>query len=143
GGTFVMAGGQNSFGSGGYQGSKIESLLPVRFDQEKKRDQPALGVELCIDRSGSMMANEKLELAKDAAKQAAEVLGPDDLIGVIAFDSLAMPVVRLQRAYQELDPAPAKVKHVILLTDGQAQYDGISDLVDEMVEHKITVSAVG
>ena len=170
GGTFLMAGGENSFGSGGYQGSRIESLLPVRFDVEKKRDQPGLAVALAIDRSGSM-TGEKMELAKDAAKATAEVLGADDMLAVIAFDSLAQPVVRLQRAanrtriadqiakiqpgggtnilpplkmaYEELDPTPAKIKHVILLTDGQASYDGIAQLVDEMVEHKITVSAVG
>src|SRR6185369_8505301 len=170
GGGFIMAGGENSFGSGGWTGSRLEKLLPVRFDVEKKRDPPALGLVLCIDRSGSM-TGEKIELAKDAAKATAELLGPEDLIGVTAFDSAATPIVRLQRAanrlriagdiarlqagggtnilpalreaYEELDPAPAKIKHVILLTDGQASYDGIQDLVDEMQQHKITVSAVG
>ena len=43
GGGFIMAGGENSFGSGGYTGSRLEKLLPVRFDTEKKRDQPAPG----------------------------------------------------------------------------------------------------
>ena len=117
------------------------------------------------------MTGEKLELAKDAAKATAELLGADDLIGVIAFDSQPTSVVRLQRAanrvrigndisrltagggtnilpalkeaYDQLDPAHAKVKHVILLTDGQASYEGIRELTDEMAEHKITISAVG
>ncbi|MGZ3439141.1 MAG: VWA domain-containing protein, partial [Polyangia bacterium] len=40
GGGFIMAGGENSFGAGGYTGSRLEKLLPVRFDTEKKRDQP-------------------------------------------------------------------------------------------------------
>ena len=171
GGSFLMAGGENSFGSGGYQGSRIETLLPVRFDVEKKRDQPNLAVALAMDRSGSMQQDNRIELAKDAAKATAELLGPDDLISVIVFDTRAEPIVRLQRAanrtrilglissvlpgggtnifpalkeaFEELDPAAAKLKHVILLTDGQASYDGIRELVDEMAEHKITVSAVG
>lgn len=170
GGGFIMAGGENSFGSGGYTGSRLEKLLPVRFDTEKKRDQPGLALALVIDRSGSM-TGEKLELAKDAAKATAELLGADDLIAVIAFDSQPTSIVRLQRAanrvriendiarlsagggtnilpalkeaYDQLDPARAKLKHVILLTDGQASYEGIRELCDEMAEHKITISAVG
>ena len=44
GGGFIMAGGENSFGSGGYTGSRLEKLLPVRFETEKKRDQPGLAL---------------------------------------------------------------------------------------------------
>ncbi|MCK5799510.1 MAG: VWA domain-containing protein, partial [Deltaproteobacteria bacterium] len=170
GGGFLMTGGQNSFGAGGYYGTRIEKILPVRFDTEKKRSQPSLAMALCIDRSGSM-SGQKIELAKDAAKATTELLGSNDLIGVIAFDSSAHVVVRLQRAanrlrilndiarlrsgggtnirpclqeaYNQLQTATAKVKHVILLSDGQSSYNGISELVSEMVSRHITVSAVG
>jgi Ca-activated chloride channel family protein len=171
GGGLLMAGGESAFGAGGYSGTSLERLLPVRFDTEKKREQPSLALLLCIDRSGSMQAEGKLELAKEAARASAELLSGDDLIGVIAFDAQAQPLVRLQRAqnrlrigadiarlvpgggtnilapleeaYQELLSARAKIKHVILLTDGQASYDGIAERVAEMAQAHITVSAIG
>jgi Ca-activated chloride channel homolog len=170
GGGFIMAGGQNSFGSGGYSGTMMEKILPVRFDTEKKRDQPSLALALCIDRSGSM-TGQKLELAKDAAKATAEMLGSSDMIAVIAFDSSAYTVVRIQRAanrlrilsdisriqagggtnikpaldeaYRQLESVTAKVKHVILLSDGQAPYTGIAEAVEQATQQRITTSAVG
>ena len=170
GGGFIMAGGPNSFGAGGYYNTRIEKILPVRFDTEKKRDQPSLALVLCIDRSGSMEGI-KMELAKDAAKATTEILGGSDLIGVVAFDSSAHLVVRLQRAanrlriisdisrlrasggtaikpalaeaFNQLQGARAKVKHVILLSDGQSPYAGINQLVTEMARARITVSSVG
>src|SRR6185436_4694655 len=42
-----------------------------------------------------------------------------------------------------LAPVNAKVKHVILLSDGQAGYEGIAEVCREMRANRITVSAVG
>jgi Mg-chelatase subunit ChlD/uncharacterized membrane protein len=167
GGGLIVTAGEETSGLGG---SPLEGLLPLRFDAQKRREEPSLGLVLLIDRSGSM-AGEKIELAKEAAKATAEALGPQDLIGVVAFDTQPIPLVRLQRASNrlhilsdiaklqagggtailpalqeaaaELGPARAKVKHVILLTDGQAPPEGILELVAEMREAKITVTAVG
>lgn len=170
GGGFIMAGGEDSFGSGGYQGTRIEKILPVRLDGETVREKPNIAVVLVIDRSGSM-SGAKIEAAKDSARATVEALEPSDLIGVVAFDSQPTAVVRLQRAqyrlristdiarlspgggtniypaleeaYQILQMANAKVKHVILLSDGQAPYAGIADLCEDMRAAGITVSAVG
>jgi Ca-activated chloride channel family protein len=170
GGGFLMLGGPDSFGAGGYYNTRIERLLPVQLAGQRREDQPSLALVLCIDRSGSM-SGPKLELAKEAAKTTSELLGPDDLLGLVAFDSSAHEIVRLQRAahrlkiasdiarlrsgggtsiypalrqaYGQLTLATAKVKHVILLSDGQSSYGSIARLVDQMVADKITVSAVG
>jgi Mg-chelatase subunit ChlD len=170
GGGLIMAGGEGSFGSGGYQGTRIEKIMPVRFDTEKIREQPNVAIVLAIDRSGSM-AGPKLDAAKESARATAEVLSSSDLIGVVVFDGRARQLVRLQRAsnrtrismtisqltsgggtnilpalqeaHQILQAANAKVKHVILLSDGQASTSGIAAEVQDMRANRITVSAVG
>jgi hypothetical protein len=123
-----------------------------------------------IDKSGSMNGP-KMELAKDAAAATAEMLSVDDYIEVIGFDSQPVRVVRMQSArnrlqilrdigrlqarggtaifpaldmaYQDLVVTRARIKHVILLTDGQTQESGIPELVQAMYAEGITVSLVG
>jgi Ca-activated chloride channel homolog len=169
GGGFLMAGGQNSFGLGGWRHTKVEKILPVRMDAEKKKDQPSIALCLVIDRSGSM-SGQKIEMAKEAAKATAEILSPDDYIEVIAFDSQPMRLVRMQSARnrmrilsdisrlapnggtdifpaiqmanEDLALIAAKRKHMILLSDGEAPVGGIKELVQEMVSEGMTASAV-
>jgi len=170
GGGLLVAGGTQSFGPGGYIGTRIEQMLPVRMDIPDKREEATLALALVIDRSGSM-SGAKMDLTKEAARATAETLPAVDLIAVIVFDSQANPVVRLQRAsnrqriladisritasggtnilsglreaVDELLPARARKKHIILLSDGQSPYDEIPDLVDAASAARITVSAVG
>jgi Ca-activated chloride channel homolog len=170
GGGLIMAGGEDSFGSGGYQGTRIEQIMPVRFDSQRDRDKPDIALALVIDRSGSMQG-QKLEAAKESARVTAQVLEPTDMIAVVAFDSEAQVYVRpvrasakmrisaeiarlqsgggtniypgLREAFELLQGIDAKVKHVIVLSDGEAPYDGIVDLVQDMRAARITVSCVG
>lgn len=169
GGGFLMVGGQDSFGPGGYDGTPFEEISPVTFDMQRQRDLPALALLLVIDRSGSM-DGVKLEMAKDAARAVVDMLGPQDSVGVVAFDDYAETVVRiqsasnrsrirsdigrigtgggtnilpaLQEAYIQLLETPARLKHVILLTDGQAPWDGIADVATAMRADDMTVSTV-
>ena len=97
GGGLVMIGGDQSFGLGGYYKTTLEEILPVRSNFEKEKEKPSLAMVLVIDKSGSM-GGEKIELAKDAAKGAAELLGPKDQLGVIAFDGSSYWVSELHSA---------------------------------------------
>ncbi len=170
GGGLLVAGGTQSFGPGGYVGTRLATLLPLRLDVPARQEEASLALALVIDKSGSM-AGEKLDLTKQAARATAEALPPADQIGVIVFDSQARPVVQLQRAanrqriandigriqasggtnilaglreaVDELGAATARKKHVILLSDGQSPYDEIPDLVDAARAARITISAIG
>ena len=170
GGGFLMVGGEHSFGPGGYDETPLEDISPVEFDMQRQREMPSLSLALVIDRSGSMDGL-KMEMAKDAAKAVVDMLGPQDYVGVLAFDTVVDTVVRmqpatnrarirsdigrigpgggtdifpgLQEAYLQLTAQPSRLKHVILLTDGQAPWDGIADLTSMMRADGITVSTVG
>jgi Ca-activated chloride channel homolog len=170
GGGLIVAGGTQSFGPGGYRGTRLESLLPVRLDVPDRREEAPLALALVIDKSGSM-GGAKMDITKQAARATAETLPPSDQIAVVVFDSQATAVVQLQRAenrqrilgdigrivanggtnilaglreaVDELLPVRARKKHIILLTDGQSPYDEIPDLVDAASAARITISTVG
>jgi Ca-activated chloride channel homolog len=171
GGGFIMVGGENSFGVGGWGGSAVEELLPVKFSGERQREQPTLALMLVIDKSGSMSSGDRLDLVKEASRVTARTLDPSDEIGVVAFDSSPLVLVRLQpasnrlrissaisrltagggtnivpalrEAYLQLAGSKALVKHVILLSDGESPENGLNALLSDMREANITVSAVG
>jgi len=169
GGGLVMLGGDQSFGLGGYYKTTLEEILPVRSNFEKEKEKPSLAMVLVVDKSGSM-GGQKIELAKDAAKGAVELLSSRDQIGIIAFDGDSYWISEihsaadkgyvldristieasggtniypgLSDAYEALSSTSAKLKHVILMTDGHSTPGDYEGIIRDMVAARITVSTV-
>jgi Mg-chelatase subunit ChlD len=112
----------------------------------------------------------KIDIAKEAIFQAAAVLGNMDYLGVVSFDSSAhwdlepspgvspraleaaigqMPAsgqtniyAGLAAAEQSLTAIPARLKHIILLTDGWSHSGAYDELTTRLAEQGITLSVV-
>jgi len=167
---FMMVGGENSFGLGGYFKTPIERLLPVEMEVQGKQQIPSLGLIIVLDRSGSMTGM-KMELAKEAAARSVELLREEDTFGLIAFDDQPWELVgtgpiknkksvvetimsippgggteiypALSLAYKNLSPLKLQRKHIILLTDGQSYSTGSYEaLIEGGKENLITLSTV-
>ncbi|MDH4409588.1 MAG: VWA domain-containing protein [Verrucomicrobiales bacterium] len=169
GGGFVMIGGMSSFGVGGYYRTPIEEILPVKLKAPDQEEFQSSALALVIDRSGSM-AGQKIEICKAAAVASAELLTNKDSIGVYAFDSQVHEVVPMTkvtsistiasqialigsgggtnaypgmvRAREELNRVKSKIKHMIVLTDGQTSGEGYQALASQCQAEGITISTV-
>ncbi len=89
GSALLVLGGQNSFSSGGYRGSDLETILPV-IAKPQVPQQP-LRLMFVVDKSGSMDTTEgaasRLSLALGAVNLTAGQLQSEDLAGLILFDA--------------------------------------------------------
>ena len=168
GGGLIVSGAPESLAGTGP--ARLDPLLPLVYDTSEQKLEATLALGLIIDQSGSM-SGPKMELTKEAARGAAELMNAQDLITVVTFDSQAQTVVRLQpasnrqrilsdiaqirasggtnvlpglqEAFDQLLSARARKKHAVVLSDGQSPAEGVRELVDEAAGAGITISAVG
>jgi len=169
GGGLVMIGGMNSFGVGGYYRTPIEEILPVKLRAPDQEESQSSALALVIDRSGSM-SGQKIEICKSAAIATTELLSNKDFIGVFAFDSQVHEIVPMTRvtstssianqiallgsgggtniypamemAREELGAVKARIRHMIVLTDGQTSGQGYQALAAQCQAEGITISTV-
>jgi hypothetical protein len=149
GGGLIIVGGDKSFGLGGYGGSQLDDLSPLKSvppQTEKKRLTNA--IVLVIDKSGSMLESNKMDHTKRAAMTAVSALKDEDYMGMVAFDSNPFVILDLKEVRQaklemerrllnltpvgqtnllpglafariQLQRAPGSRKHLIVLSDGK------------------------
>ncbi len=96
----LVTGGRDSFSLGHYEDTPLADLLPVSLEPPPREERPPVALLLMIDHSGSMVEKRepatRLAMAKAAAIRATDILGPEDLIGVLIFDNRYEWVVPFQ-----------------------------------------------
>ncbi|HWE63658.1 MAG TPA: VWA domain-containing protein [Chloroflexota bacterium] len=160
----VVLGGVNSYGVGGYGGTPLEDVLPVKMELPKRKDLPTAAVVLVVE---SLESDLNVNISKQAAKGVIGLLTPEDMIAVSdANAGLVVPLQHvtnrvaidgaidamdpgdpityadyLNQAYNVLKSAKAQTKHIILLGDGDAQ-DDYQPLIKKIAKAGIQISTI-
>ncbi len=161
----VVSGGQNSYSLGSYAGTPLEQTLPVRMDIPQHKETPSIAVVLIVE---SLEEQTEINISKEAAKGVVNFLTPRDQVGVTAgYGTLSIPMqnvtdrAKINKAIDGMNPtdpgsyAPdlnnaeqvllksnAKVKHIILLGDGDAFDPTYTSIASRIANENITISTV-
>ena len=82
---FLMVGGPNSFGPGGYRKTVVEEILPVEMDITKKKVLPKGALAIILHTCEFPEGN---TWGKRITKQAVKVLHPQDEVGVLVYGGM-------------------------------------------------------
>ncbi len=165
---FLMVGGENSFGPGGWHKTQVEEVLPVSMYVTQRKVLPKGALAIVLHTCEFPQGN---AWAKQITKQAIKVLNAQDEAGVLAYDWNGgdkwifnlMPVAEfprmaqlinnaqigdmpafgptMQLGFAALKPSDASSKHMILISDGDPQPPA-PQLLQAYVDAKISVSTV-
>ncbi len=80
---FIMIGGRDGFGAGGWQGTELEKALPVKCDLKAIKVETKNGLVLIMHASEIPQGN---TWQKRVAKLAVEKLSPSDMVGLLYWD---------------------------------------------------------
>ncbi|MES2661221.1 MAG: vWA domain-containing protein [Verrucomicrobiota bacterium] len=137
GGGLLMAGGEYSFGSGGYFQSPIDSLLPVSMELKSEHRKLSVALAIVMDRSGSMAVEvgggmTKMDLANSGAANAIDLLGPMDQVTVFAVDSEPTKTIPLTRIENKKAKLGARARSIKSAGGGIYVYTGLKAAWDEL-----------
>ncbi len=170
GGGLIAVGGKPTFAEDVFGGSPLEPLMPIKALKRREERRPVLALVLVVDKSLSMAKENRMTLAKEAAKKTVGVLTDEDKVGVIAFGNDASwisdlarltnrgEVLRridglvpkgttnmypaLEKAYVALEQEDADRRAMIVLTDGVPTPGDYDVLARAMRDARIRVSTV-
>lgn len=170
GGGLIMTGGDEGFGAGGWIGSPVEDIMPVRFEIKHKRIIPRGALVLVMHSCEIPRGN---FWGKEVAKKSVDTISSRDYIGVLAYtwspsgENWVVPLqlatnkaavksridqmqigdmpdfdATMNMALKGLASLDASQKHIIMVSDGDPQPPRRS-ILKGMKEAKITCSTIG
>ena len=168
---FIMLGGPQTFGPGGYHRTPIEEALPVDMDVKQKKVLPKGALAIILHTCEFAEGN---TWAKRIAKEAIRVLGAQDEVGLIDYDwagnksgyswvfpltpaaeyEKLVPLINaaepgdmpdfnspMQLALTGLQKSDAALKHLIVISDGDPS-PPTPALVQQFVASKVSISMI-
>lgn len=166
---FLMVGGENSYGPGGYHRTAIEEVLPVTMDVTQRKVLPKSALAIVLHTCEFPQGN---TWGKRITKQAIKVLSSQDDAGVLVFDyqggyswlfpltpvsqydSIMVPKINaaqigdmpdfastMQMALIGLQKNDAATKHMIIISDGDPQPPS-PQLLGNFAQSQISISTV-
>ena len=174
GGGLVVLGTLESLPPGGYGQAAVDALLPVDLRAAPGSRSAEAATVVAVDKSGSKSDTvgglQKMEAARDAVRQVAQVLGPTVPLGVLAFDVRASAVAplaarpdgrALDAALRAIEPggatriAPAAEmaaawltasgaarRHLLLVSDGRSTTDDLARVAVVARDARVTLSVI-
>lgn len=165
---FLMIGGANAYGPGGYARTPIEKVLPVSMDLSQKKVLPKGALVIVLHTCEFPQGN---SWGKSITKQAIKVLNDRDDVGVLVYDwnggdkwlfpltpageyeKLAKQINKaqigdmpsfapsMQLAANALQASDASVKHMIVISDGDPSPPS-QQLLKQFQKLKVRISTV-
>jgi uncharacterized membrane protein/Mg-chelatase subunit ChlD len=164
----VVIGGTESYGPGGYAGTPLETALPVQIELPQNMKKPPVAVMLVLETTEDSQGDRVL---RGAAQAVVDQLTPRDSVGVTngsmngslliplspltdkakikaAIDAMSLGdppsyAPDLNAAADQLKKSKASLKHIILLGDGDAEFQtNYQQVVTAIHDAGITVSTV-
>ncbi len=145
--------------------------MEIKNDQEESNLTMIMVIDTSGSMADGNYGITRIDMAKEAAIRSLEHFEEGDRVGVIAFDSYTEWVAKpqnaksnqsqltkaigsmqadggtsilpaLQLAFEGMQAENSAQKHILLLTDGQAEQDGYDPLISQMQAEGITLSCV-
>jgi uncharacterized membrane protein len=164
---FLMVGGANSFGPGGYHRTVVEEALPVTMDISQKKVLPKGALVIILHTCEFPEGN---TWAKRITIQAIKVLGAQDEVGVIDYEGMGeqwifeltaagdlpkmIPKINaaapgdmpsfagtMRKGLAGLKKSDAATKHMIIISDGDPAPPPPA-LIQDFIDSKVSVSTV-